>query len=842
MKFTGENLKEIIFPLGGIGTGSVGIAGNGALVDWEIFNKPNKGSLNGYTHFAVRAEKPDGTVVFKVLQGDHIRDLMGKYAKRQFSGYGYGPAGDTMAGFPHFKKVTFDGKFPIATLTFEDDDFPAKIFLKAFNPFIPLDSKNSSLPAAFFDIQIKSLEDNVHYTVAFSVQNPFAVTKNTVVKKNGLTAIELMHGNCEKSAVEYGDITVATDAPDATAQAYWYRGIWMDKITTFWRELKENSFRERDYPFDEKATGDMCTLVAQKTVFTKKRESFRFVLSWNVPNCVNYWAPVSENETVNPIWKNYYTTLFKNSTATALYSLRHWGSFYRKTNDFCKALHSSTLDPAVIDAVSSTVSVLKSPTVLRLEDGTLYGWEGAHEESGSCEGTCTHVWSYAYALCFLFPDLERSMRETELKNDTNEHGEMRFRTPLPIGRAPYYPLPPCVDGQMATIIKIYRDWKITGNTAWLTENWSDIKRVLEFAWNENNDYRWDRDKDGILEGRQHHTLDMELFGPSAWLEGIYLCALKAASEMAQFLGETEKALEYSTLFENGYRFTKENLFNGKYFFHKIDLSNKKYVEDFDCPQYWFEEGNQLKYQIGEGCEIDQLLGQWHANVCGLGSIFDKTQVKTALDFMFKNNFKKSLRGFTNMWRNFALNDEGGTVICDYPEGCNKPNIPIPYCEECMTGFEYAFCGLLISEGYVSEGLEGIRAIRNRYDGKKRNPWNEIECGSNYARAMSSFALLPIFSGLTFDMPHKAMGFKPILEGNFKCFFSLSTGWGQLVREEKLACITLLSGALELSSVSVEKAFSVKAVYADGCRIDFKLEGESIVFAPITFKKELRFEY
>lgn len=39
---------------------------------------------------------------------------------------------------------------------------------------------------------------------------------------------------------------------------------------------------------------------------------------------------------------------------------------------------------AVLDAVSATLSVLKSPTVLRLEDGTFYGWEGVSEQAGSC--------------------------------------------------------------------------------------------------------------------------------------------------------------------------------------------------------------------------------------------------------------------------------------------------------------------------------------------------------------------------------------------------------------------------------------------------------------------------
>lgn len=838
MIYTKENLKEIIFPLGGIGTGSIGLAGNGSLVDWEIFNRPNKGSLNGHSFFAVKAEYPDGKSKTKVLQGDWTKDLMGKYSKTKFGGYGYGPNGSSMCGFPHFKRVKFDGRFPIATLSFEDEDFPAKVILKAFNPFIPLDADNSSIPAAFFEIKINSLCDNVKYTVIFSVHNPFASSENQRLESDKYTAVKLSFHGKENTDKDYGDLTVAADCKDGICQEYWYRGEWQDKITTFWRELCDGNLNSRHY--DNSGVGDICSVGACKTLNKKQSEAFRFVLSWNVPNNYNYWNPYKDEKGNDVTWKNYYAALFADSKETAVFCLNNWDWLYKKTNRFCRSLHSSSLDKSVIEAVSSTISVLKSPTVLRLEDGTFYGWEGVHEQEGSCEGTCTHVWSYAYALCFLFPELERSLRDTEFRYDTDENGKMYFRTALPLGRGVIGEAP-CVDGQMATVIKIYRDWKITGNNDWLRENWNNVKKVLEFAWNENNAHEWDKNKDGVLEGRQHHTLDMELFGPSSWLQGMYLAALKAAAEMAEFLKDTQKQKEYTEIFEKGFKWTKENLFNGKYFFHKVDLENKEYTEHFNCPNYWNEEKKQLKYQIGDGCEIDQMLGQWHANICGLGDIFDKQQRQIALKNSFENNFKKPLRDFANAWRVFALNDESGAVICDYPKGSNKPIIPIPYCEECMTGFEYSFAGLLISEGFIKEGLEVVRAVRERYDGKKRNPWNEIECGSNYARPMSSFALLTIFSGFTFDLPKKHIGFSPIIDGDFKCLWSLGTGWGDFIKTEKEWKIVIASGFLELEGVTLGNIGTVKSVYADGKKIPFTQSGNHISFDSISIRKELKIE-
>lgn len=836
MIYSGNRLKEIVFPLGGIGTGSIGLAGNGSFVDWEIFNRPNKGSINHYSCFAVKAEYPDGTSKTKILQGDWNKDLIGKYSHTQFSGYGYGPNGATMCSFPHFQKVKFNGKFPIAKVTFEDADFPAKVIMTAFNPFIPLDADNSSIPAAFFEIKIKSLADNVKFTVILSVRNPFKSTKNQLLPASEFTGVKLLHHGKSPADKDYGDMTVAVDCKTGLCQEYWYRGNWQDPVTTFWRDLSDGTLHDRHY--ENAGAGDVCSVGSSAILCSKQSKAFRFLISWNVPNNYNYWNPCKDENGNDLLWKNYYATMFDDSTATCHYCLQNWDMLYRKTEQFCKALHSSTLDAGVLDAISSTLSVLKSPTVLRLEDGAFYGWEGVHEHSGSCEGTCTHVWSYAYALCFLFPELERSLRDTELKYDTDEHGRMYFRTALPLGRG-YVAQPPCVDGQMATLIKIYRDWKITGNSQWLKDNWESIKKVLEFAWSQHNTFEWDRDKDGVLEGRQHHTLDMELFGPSSWLQGMYLAALKAAAEMAGFLGDQQKEAEYNALFEKGYLWTKDNLFNGQYFYHKVDLSNRDYTVHFDCPNYWNEEKKQLKYQIGDGCEIDQMLGQWHANICGLGDVFDQSQRRTALKGMMRNNFKDSLRNFANMWRVFALNDEGGAVMCDYPDGSIKPIIPIPYCEECMTGFEYAFAGLLISEGFIDAGLKVVHAIRNRYDGEKRNPWNEIECGSNYARPMASFALLPIFSGFSFDVPRKHIGFSPLISGDFRCMWNLGTGWGEYFRTESEHKITVAAGSLELTSISLSGIGAVKKIVSDGMSISFTQDGDRLLFDATTIKNSLR---
>jgi len=196
-----------------------------------------------------------------------------------------------------------------------------------------------------------------------------------------------------------------------------------------------------------------------------------------------------------------------------------------------------------------------------------------------------------------------------------------------------------------------------------------------------------------------------------------------------------------------------------------------------------------------------------------------------------------MREFTNPWRNFIVNDEAGTVMCDYPTDVAKPKIPITYCEETMHGFEYALAGLMLSRGHDADALRGIKAVRDRYAGFNRNPYNEIECGSNYIRSMASFAFLPILSGFVFDLPHEKIGFRPKHGGDFRCLWSLGTGWGHYERKSNITEIILQSGSLKLSTLFLPDV-NPKSVEIDGKPVEFNAENGAITFASTLVKKSI----
>lgn len=821
--YRGAKTKEISFPLGGIGTGSIGLSGNGRLIDWELFNRPNKQSENEFSFFAVKAEADGEVLDARVLQGDLQPSYMGNIQTRKHGGYGFGPNRATLAGVPHFADTAFVGEFPFAKLQMRDDYFPGTVEMTAFNPFIPLNDKDSSIPAAMFSFEVENTSDRkIAYTVNFSLSNPHKDAKryNRYARSGAVHAIKLGSGAYLKNDPSYGDLTAATDADDVSYQEYWYRGSWFDNLEVFWHDFtKPGRFNNRTYdPSDTKGKGeDSCTLAARIELMPGEKKAVRFALAWNYPNCHNYWNPEScgcddgscgpsDKQQLPQTWKNYYATLFDDSTRSAAYVLEHWERLYAETEAFKNALFSSSLPAPALDAISANISILKSPTCLRLPDGSFYAFEGCICNEGCCEGSCTHVWNYAYALPFLFPKLERSMRDLDFAYNQREDGSMSFRLMLPLGRSGWG-FRACADGQFGGVVKAYRDWKISGDTEWLRSNWPAIKKSIEFAWAETNEDKWDADRDGVLEGRQHHTLDMELFGPNAWLNGFYLAALKAGAEMAGALGEPETAQAYLELFERGKAWTDKHLFNGEYYGQLIDVKDKSILERYDesaLRDYWNDEAKEIKYQIQDGSGVDQVIAQWHANLCGLGEIFDPAQTRSALASIYEHNFKKSMRNVFNPCRLYSLNDEAGVMICVWPEGRDKPVVPLTYAQETMNGFEYQAAVHMIQEGLVAEGLEIVTAIRDRYDGEKRNPWNEFECGSNYARSMASYALLLALSGFEYNMVEGRIGFHPVApleaDGAYRTFWSLDSGWGTFQFSGGEAELQVLYGELALNTL------------------------------------------
>jgi non-lysosomal glucosylceramidase len=841
--YEGDRARHIAFPLGGIGAGGMSLSGSGRLIDWSIRNRPGLQSFNGYSHFAIKAEQGGKLLDARVLNGPYEGTPTGSPSTRKFfDGFGFGANRNTLTGVPHFRATTFTGRFPVAEIDFHDERFPGAVRLIAWSPFIPTNERDSSFPAAMFEIEVtNTTPDAIDYTIGGTLgnhgcQNGVHIFSDGAVKALHLTARD------EVEDWRAGDLTIATDADDVDHMDYHFRGQWFDDLNLFWREFAQAGRlprRHYDAPrlnknmFDQPEHG---TLAARITVAPGEARRVRFAIAWHFPVGQVYWRPEAVDGRTGT-WRNYYASQWADSSAVLAEAFARWDELRGATFAFRDTLFGTTLPTDIVDAVQGTMSILRTGTVIRLDNGEFWAWEGQFTNEGSCEGSCTHVWNYQQTLPYLFPALERSLRDTDYAYNQLPNGGLTFRQIVPLGSG-LFPLNPCADGQFGSIIKTFRDWKISGDTDWLKGLWPRVRAALEYAWSADNPDQWDPERTGILWGRQHHTLDMELFGPNSWLSSMYVAALKTGAQMARAADDLPFAEELDRMGDAGARALNNELFNGEYFIQSTDLGDRSLIETFDNAKgkvgvladnfmetYWSDEYGEMKYQFGVGCASDQILGQWHADLCGLPGFLDAGKVTAALGAIHKHNYRPTLDDHFNPCRVYAYEDEGGLLIATWPEGTSKPAVPAPYSEEVWTGIEYAVASHMILRGLVDEGLAVVASARARHDGHRRNPWNDIECGSYYARSMSSFALVNAWSRFSYDMTAGKIGFDPVRSGDGTWLWSVGEGWGVVSRKGSEVTLEVRYGRLLLETLSfADTSTTVGRLLGAGDNVSLRIGG------------------
>jgi hypothetical protein len=454
-----------------------------------------------------------------------------------------------------------------------------------------------------------------------------------------------------------------------------------------------------------------------------------------------------------------------------------------------------------MEAVAANLTILKSPTVLRQADGRLWSWEGCGESWGCCHGSCTHVWNYAQAVPHLFPSLERTLRETEFRVSQDARGHQTFRAALPI-RPPAHDFHAAADGQLGGIMKVYREWRISGDTAWLRSLWRSVRTSLDFCIE-----TWDPRHTGTLEEPHHNTYDIEFWGPDGMCTSFYLGALRAASLMGRALGDTVPL--YEELLEKGRRRMETELWNGEYFVQKVQwkrlragspVDTKSMVGEYSPEARALLEKEGPKYQYGEGCLADGVLGEWMAAVCGVGEVLDREKTESHLRAVRRHNLKKDLRDHPNPQRpTFACGAEGGLLLCTWPRG-GALALPFVYSNEVWTGIEYQVASHLMHLGRVEEGLEIVRTCRDRYDGRIRNPFDEYECGHWYARAMSSYGLIQGLTGVRYDAVERILYVEPRIQGDFRSFLSTATGYGTVGVRSGRPFLDVRSGTIDVARI------------------------------------------
>lgn len=496
-------------------------------------------------------------------------------------------------------------------------------------------------------------------------------------------------------------------------------------------------------------------------------------------------------------YRPWYSERFKNLNEVIQYWNANCATLKKNSELFCRAFYDSTLPAEVIEAVAANLTILKSPTVMRQWDGRFWAWEGCADEVGSCHGSCTHVWNYAQALSHLFPAMERTLRETEFKVSQNAEGHQNFRANMPISTPPHN-FHAAADGQLGGIMKVYREWRISGDTQWMKALYPAVKASLDYCIR-----IWDPKRKGILEEPHHNTYDIEFWGSNGMCTSFYLGALTAMIEMSKTLKQPSK--EYETLLAKGKKYMESALFDGEYFIQKIQWEGLEAPNPVNVMSFggsYSDEALKLlkaegpKYQYGTGCLSDGILGMWMASVCGLNEVVDNEKVKSHLVSIHKYNLKKDLTDHYNPQRPaYACGNEGGLLLCTWPKG-GALSLPFVYSNEVWTGIEYQVASHLMLKGEVEKGLDIVRECRKRYDGRVRNPFDEIECGHWYARAMASYGMLQGLTGARYDAVTKTMYIDSKV-GDFKSFISTATGFGTIELKNGKVTLDIVYGKVDV---------------------------------------------
>ena len=818
--YENEFLNRIAFPMGGIGTGMICLEGTGGISHVSVRNRPD--IFNEPFMFAAVSVKgvENGA---KVLEGPVPGwKLFGLASSGNGNARG-------VSGYPHFEKAAFLCRFPFATVTLHDDDIPLDISLTGWSPFIPGDADRSSLPVAAVEYTFKNNSDrDVEVVFSYHAENFMRMEEinewgrryRTSGSISGIRNGFLLEQPCEPDNPHYkGDFAIFTDHKHTITDLSWFRGGWFDAATMIWKDLSEFTFTADS----AKSGAQGASLYVPLELLPGEEETVRLQMAWYVPHSRLRTGPPPTDEelrqaaqtacdpstgccpqgTGDLYYEPWYAGRFKDIDEI----VRTWSSGYEELRSasrrFSDVFYSSSLPDEVLEAVAANLTILKSPTVLRQKDGNLWAWEGCHDDSGCCPGSCTHVWNYAQAIPNLFPALERTLRETEFTVSQNTQGHQTFRSLLPI-REVGHGFHAASDGQLGGIMKMHREWRISGDSEWMKELLPAVKSSLDYCI-----HTWDPGRKGVLEEPHHNTYDIEFWGPDGMCTSFYLGALSAFINMGEAAGL--EVSEYRDLLQKGKAYMEDELFNGEYFIQQIRWQGLKSpdptsVEIRSIGGGYSPEAFELlkkegpKYQYGNGCISDGVLGNWIGEMSFIDNVLDLVKIRSHLVSVYEYNFREDLFNHVNPQRpGYANGHEGGLLLCSWPHR-DEPSLPFVYSNEVWTGIEYQVASHLMIAGEVEKGLEIVRAARKRYDGRIRNPFNEYECGHWYARAMSSYGLIQGLTGITYDAVNRRLKMNSRIGDDFTSFVCTQEGWGEMESADQSIALRVEQGYLDLQEL------------------------------------------
>ena len=347
-QFRGRQLRMISFPLGGVAAGSLGLGGRGQLVNWEIFNRPNKGYRPPYAFAAIWAQAGSGKAVARVLESRILPPYEGQD----------GLGSNNVPGLSRLESATFTGEYPLAHIDFEDRSLPVKVELDAFSPFIPHEPDESGLPVAILRYRVTNPGSAAATVgIAFSIENPVnrkeeddnarlksdAGRRNEFRSGNGIAGLVMNNPALAVEDPMAGEFVLAARVDGAAEVSHWEgwpAGRWWDAPLHFWDQFAKIG-ELGALPEPHNMVGVLCL---KRTIPPGQTASLEFLLGWRFANRTPDWigwdAPAGESKTV---MGNAYAARFKSAWDAVSYTARNLEKLEAQTRMFATSLRDSTI-------------------------------------------------------------------------------------------------------------------------------------------------------------------------------------------------------------------------------------------------------------------------------------------------------------------------------------------------------------------------------------------------------------------------------------------------------------------------------------------------------------------
>ena len=772
--------------LGGIGTGSFELFKDGCFRNWTIFNNkpwgtgsrlvdvpddnrtPSRYLEDNFLFFTVRWCEKGGNPKAKVLQINEPHYV----AALEYPTYIY----PWMTGVD---RIETEASFPFTKMTFHDAEMPFAVELTAFSPFIPHDTKNSSLPAALFSFRVTGTgKRSVDVRIAASMRNCAGydtdekVYATSVVAEDGMRLVEMTMTEMDTTQSSFGSTSLAALGAGASHYAGWehihpYYEIFIRRDRLPDIDDTEGRNATNKETGKKRASARLWSTVANSATFDKGKGELAttFLLTWHFPNL---YAQATDAEPVRE--GHYYENHFDSSLAVARYVKENLDDLTTRTRQFHDAFFDSDVPDFVLAQVNANLNTFVTSSWFT-KDGNYGVLEGLLPRDHRGPLATIDVGMYgAVSTAALFPDLDKAMMRAHKRLRNPETGNVCHG----IGRNFQIHDVREARGNRLDLASQYavmslRGFFWTGDRRYLEEMWPSAKAAIEYVLRE-------RDMNGDLlpdmEGIMCSYDNFPMYGAASYVASQFLAAVAYAAEAAEAIGDAQAAARYAEVLETGRAVFEKKLWNGSYY----SLYN-----DDGGPH-----GDR-----SEGCLTDQIIGQWATHHAGLASLLEKKRVRTALKSILKISFR-----------------EYGLINCKWPEDGWLHEIPkdiwVDQANTCWTGVELAFSSFLIYEGLVKEGLEVIKNVDDRYR-KAGLYFDHQEFGGHYYRPMSAWANINALLGLSIrDGWYR---FDPRLgEKNVKLFFSYGNGSAHYTRTVKGAkeqiAISVVTGTLGVRALEL----------------------------------------